>query len=454
MPGTVTIFAGGAELDNWTDFTLSRSKEDLTGSLSLTLFMEYVPGSPVAVSGAVGNEILVYIGNNIAFTGKIDKRTGTGDKHGRSGTKDTPDKASNEKSSGTGSVSIGPNEYSVKFQARGKSKIFVDSSHKHPTGQMDAPTTQDVVNKLVEGTNVSVQWMATAIKLDKVRFRDGATLWEELQRVGNENAYFMYQTRDGQLRVTDDTGRTAGDPLILGDNILTFSAEQSEDNDRKEIKVKGQRIPKDKWGRDAVTTTVRDVTSATSTNEAPITIQHYGDGTPEALERRATFEANKRISSSKTVTIEVFHVQSNGNPWDVGNVHYVEVPPEGLFEAMECTSLEYTVDAKETLRTKLTLAPLPTASVGGGSTDSAFGFGDIANTFVSTLVSFGASRRAQFGVTYQPGVYPASWGSAELSITNPKKSVYTLTTLSSVLTLDSEEITPVRLPISFRDNPA
>jgi hypothetical protein len=368
--------------------------------------------------------------------------------HGTDDTKDTP--RGTNTGGLTGSVDIGPDEYTVKFQVRGATKAFVDSSHKHKSGQMNQPTTKDVVSTLVEDSDIKIEWLATDIKLDKVRFRDGATIWEELQRVGNENSYFIYQTRDGKLRVTDDTGRTTGDALILGENVLRFSAEQSEDEDRGEIKVKGQRTPKDTWGRDAVANTFKIVQNSASTNKAPVTLQHYGDATDEALERRANFEANKRVSASKSITIEVFHVQSNGAPWDVGNVHYVEIPPEGIYDAFECTGVDYDVNAKDTLKTTLTLAPLPSAGVGGGST----GF-DINNLVpaISELVSFGLSRKALLGITVQPGQFPASWGSAELSIIEPAKSVYQKNKKNNTdLGLDDAEAVPLKLPPAFQEN--
>ena len=67
-----------------------------------------------------------------------------------------------------------------------------------------------------------------------------------------------------------------------------------------------------------------------------------------AIERRARFEmAAKRSAKSKKITIEVFHVQTpSGSPWDIGDTHYVEVPPEGIFDVFEVTELELPVDAE------------------------------------------------------------------------------------------------------------
>jgi prophage tail gpP-like protein len=397
----------------------------MTGSLKLNIFFGYMPNTPVFTSAAAGKEVAVYVGGGLAFAGVVDKRTGAGVRSGEADSKDSGPSGFDR------SVDIGPDQYNVSLTARGKTKVLVDSSHRHPTTNILKTTNKEAIEKLLEGSNISLEWLATTIQLDKVRLRDGGRVVDEIHNICNENAHFVYETRDGKLRVTDDTARVQGDPLVLGDNILTFSASQGEDSGRSEIKVKGQRIPKDTWGEDAVLKTFKILSDAASTNKAPVIIQHYGDATDEALQRRAEFEANKRTSASKEVRIKVFHVQANSAPWDVGNLHYVEIPPEGLFDVMECTGVEYSVDATKELSTTLTLAPVPTRGPGGISA----GFGLISNA-IQELAAVGLSRKAAAGVETAPGDYPGTWGGAQLGIPDPATSVFNVLTsvVSSLLT--------------------
>ena len=74
-------------------------------------------------------------------------------------------------------ISIGPNEYTIHLTARGKTKRLIDSSHQHPTTNMMQPTTKEVVEKLIEPWKTQLDWKAEVIKLDKMRFRDGAAWW-------------------------------------------------------------------------------------------------------------------------------------------------------------------------------------------------------------------------------------------------------------------------------------
>src|SRR5262245_8480723 len=220
----IVIIVGGAVLDTWTEMTLNRKKDDLTGTLNVTIFAGAMSSGPIIRSARAGAEIQCYIAGQLAFTGTVDKRTGSGAKSGEKGTKE----AGKPHQGASKSVTIGPNEYTVKLSARGKTKRLIDSAHQHPTTNMMQPTTKEVVEKLIEPWKIQLEWKGEVIKLDKMRFRDGARVVDELHRVAMENCYFMHETRDGKLRVTDGVGGGGGEALILGQNILRFSAEQPE----------------------------------------------------------------------------------------------------------------------------------------------------------------------------------------------------------------------------------
>lgn len=452
----VVITIGGSEVTQWTEMTLTRKKENLTGELDLTLFGGSMPSMPILREILASSPIEVYVAGQLAFTGTVDRRSGNGhngsDKHGNRHHKGGGSAhvqsshgtlhhggGHHKGASGQGAAShpglnLGPNQYLIKVQARGKCKRLIDSSHQHPTTNMMQPTTKEVVEKLVEPWKVPVQFLGEVIKLDKVRFRDGARVIDELHRIGMENAYFMYETRDGKLKVTDGVGSQSGsgDPLILGQNILTFEAEQSEDQGRSKVKVKGQRTPKDKWGKDAVLKTFKEVQDGWVKSFAPETVQHYGDGDEKTLERRARFEMNKRSSTCKKLTIEVFHVQTpSGQPWDIGDTHYCEIPVEGIFDVFEVTELVYYVDHEKTVKTKLTLSPPPSGGAGGAA--GGFGLSSISQTL-------GMARAGQAGFAMAAGSYPAPWTAPMLS----ELPVETL--VEAAAKQQPEELTPERTP--------
>ena len=452
----VEIFIDGEELTGYTGLSLSRSKDELTGSAEIELFYNYSPERPIFVNAGSGRKVEIYIGGFVAFTGRIDKRSGSGHhnakntktgKHGKG-------RGSSPESSGdkVASIGIGANEYTVQLTARGKTKYLIDSSHQHKTTNMLKPTTKKAVETLVEPFGVELEWMGTEIELDKVRFRDGARVIDELHRVAIENGYYMYETREGKLRVTDGLPTAFGDDLLLGENILRFTAEQNEELAKSEITVKGQRNEKNVWGEAAVLDdTISVVKDKAVSSYIPVTVQHYGNGTREALERRARFEANKRMTKAKKFTVEVFHVQPQRlEPWDIGLLHYVECPPEGIFDVLECTGLKYEVQPDQTLNTTLTLSPPP-----AGATKPADGLASFASP-LADYAAQGDARRQSAGITFEGYAYPVPWGSPVLSVESGPLSA-ALALVEGVAGLasfkkDDEDKSPAKLPPSFEED--
>ena len=380
----VRVFVDKNELTGYTDLTLSRSKDALTGELNIGVFMGWMPTEQVLVGAQRGKEILVYIGGHLVFTGLIDRR------------KDT------------GTVSVDASQYSVNFSCRGKTKYLIDSSHQHPTCTMLRATARSAVEELLSPFGVRLKWEAIDLQFDKIRFRDGGRVVDELQRIAEQAGLFLYESRDGQLKVTDGKSVITGEPLVLGTNILQFSTDQAEDPERSEILVKGQRTETNIWGDSAVLKTMEKAANSVVNGFSPITVQLYGNASPEALKRRVQYEANKRSASAKKITLDVFHVQqTTGEPWDIGDLHYVEIPPAGVFGLMEVIDLTYTVQADQTLKTSLTLSPAP-VSYGGAGAGSGFLSGlpeiDLGS-------SAGISRAGSLGVSVAASV----WGSPALA---------------------------------------
>lgn len=449
------IFIGGEELVTYTSAQLQRTKKQMTGSLTVEIFLGYVPSKPVIVNAVRGKEILVYVMGELAFTGIIDKRRGrTVDSQPRESNGRFAYAGGEGSMAGTdgGDVSVNFSQgqgYTVTLTARGRTKYLIDSSHSSPTGFFKNTSDKKVIEELVKEHNVVLQWDGAEIDEPKVTLRDGNRIYNEIFERCNQNCHFAYETRDGKLLVTDGTNGSVGDDIILGYNILNFSAEQSEDKANSEITVKGHRTARDVWGKDAIVQPVQSVSDSWVGANIPLTIQHYGDATNEGLQRRAKFEADRRAAESKSVNVTVFHVaQQGGTPWDIGTVHYVEIPPEGIFDVLECVSLTYSVDAKGTLETQLELAPPPSQGISGGAAGIGSGLLSAANNLLADLTTKGVARRVQAGVSIIGGQYPSSWTSAALSaIANPLSAITSV--VNSLLSNEDEKPPsqpPMRLP--------
>lgn len=453
MVKPVHIFIDRQELLGFTSMNLRRNKNEMTGELTIKVFMGWLPTVPVMVDATKGKEVLVYIGGHLAFTGFIDRRKDTSKNtqprgsDGRFVKKGSVDTDSGATNSGSMQDGLGPNNYEVEFKARGKTKYLIDCSQQHPTSTMLRVTNREALETLVQPWGTEIVWEASEDQLDKVRFRDGAHVSDEIQRLAEDSSLYVTETRDGRLRITDGAYTETGEPLVLGTNILQFSTDQAEDQEQSEVLVKGQRIEVTSWGEAAVLPTQLKVRSTLDTAFRPLTVQHYGNATPEALAKRAQYEANKRSSISKQVLIEAFHVQqTTGAPWDLGVLHYVEIPPANVFELMEVTELEYIVTADKTLMTKLTFAPAPVKLTSGNTSEF---LGDVAD--VNDIVGRAASRRAQFGVT-GTGL---DWGGPAFQfievLTNPLAALTTVASEFLGGVTGQGERPPLELPPSYKE---
>lgn len=428
MDKPVRVFIDRKELTSYTSLSLTRKKDALTGELSLDVFMGWLPSEPTLVEATRGREILVYVGGHLAFTGAIDRRSGTGQKSANS-------------ESSTRTLNIGADEYKVSFQARGKTKCIVDSSHQHPTSTMLRPTSRGVFEKLVEPWGIELDWQADDLDLDRVRFRDGARVGDELQRIAEQCSLYVHETADGRMRVTDKARTVTGEPIVLGVNILKFQADQSEDTERSQITVKGQRTKVGDWGDLAVIPTLTEMQNKSVESFIPINVQVHGDASPAILDKRTRYEANKRSSQSKQVKLEVFHVQqTTGQPWDIGDLHYVEIPPEGVFDVMEVIELTYNVST-DGLTTSLTLSPPPI-----GAVSAADGFLSDVPALNSAL-SNAVSRRSAAGVSFNG---TSAWGGPVLEILEAvlQPLIQAETLLSDIGPKASAP--PLTLPASFK----
>ncbi|MBG0811209.1 hypothetical protein IY145_17780 [Methylosinus sp. H3A] len=322
MADPFEILVAGQKVTGWTEAKLSRKREALTGSLNFSLFYPSTPSAPTLRAVKAGAEIVVKVAGAVAFTGSVDARKAKGRA---------------KKSEGgelNVSTSIGKDSYSIEITARGKAKSLIDSSHSHPTGTMKQVTSADIVRKLIAPHGLKlIDNALDTIKLEKARFRDGASILSEITRFTREHNLLCHETRDGSLQIIKPGSEPRGADLVLGRNILSFEASQSEDTSNSSVTVKGQRTGAAQHGTDAIKRSITaTLEGSTPAVFRPYVLQLTGDATDERLKARAQAEFRERQEASKEITVDVFGVtQSGGAPWDIGVKHYVEIPSEGIF---------------------------------------------------------------------------------------------------------------------------
>jgi len=221
-PFVVTI--GGMMTGGWTSAKLRRARKEMTGTLTLECFYGSIPASPVLRNIASGAEVQVLVAGNVAFSGLVDRRNGRGKKRGKGGA--SSNKGANDDATFQRSVEIGKDSYTITVTARGKAKRLVDSSHDHPQGMMRNVTVPEIFRKLIQNFNVELEDKSNnTTKIERAVFRDGGLVHNELRRWGTEANLNIFESREGKLSLTAPGQEQQGVDLILGQNILEFSAE-------------------------------------------------------------------------------------------------------------------------------------------------------------------------------------------------------------------------------------
>ena len=352
---------GRRELSGWTSLDLKLSKNATTNSASIGVFLGYMPDGPILDEVVRGQEVLVYVGSNLVFTGSIDRRKDEGDV----------------------SLEVGDDSYSVTLDCRGKAKALVDESYQGATTVLDTTDRQEI-ERLVSSLGLQLVWDAAETALSRVRYRNGAAVFKEIDRLAENSALYFYEDELGRVVVTDNaTAADLGDNIVLGENVLSFNASQLGDKERAAIKVKGVENVKGSWGRAAVVGRQALLQDDASKNKAAVTVNVFGNADDTTLQRRAAYEGNKQASLTKNITVNVFGVcQTDNEAWRVGGKHFVSLPPAGVSGVFEITDVAYTVQSDAKLTTKLTFSPEPAASGAAQSTGLASldALGDVATT--------------------------------------------------------------------------
>ena len=173
------VFIAEKELVGYTSATLKRSKQEMTGTLTLDIFMGYLPNEPILKEAISGAEENVYVGGYLAFSGELDRR----------------------EDSGT-TMDVGAESYTLTLSARGKTKRLVDTSHKEEKTILNV-TNREIFSRLMAGTRVSLDWQASVTNVGRFRLHDGGRVFDELRRVCELTYLYMYETTNGKLKVVD-----------------------------------------------------------------------------------------------------------------------------------------------------------------------------------------------------------------------------------------------------------
>jgi prophage tail gpP-like protein len=331
----IRVEVDGEEYTEFTSMTLERSKDDMTCSGSLVMSWQgaegFNSGRPPMEKMTDGAKIVIYLDDQKAATGRIDKRQGKGT----------------------------PTSYTLTLTFRGLAAALVDSSADHPSGQENKKSPGDVAKKLMDGYEPKLI-DKSGEKRAAPRFvvREGETIERAIRTATREYGLVAYENEDGDVVLDKRDGDEGKGPdLFLGDSFTEFDVSRNIAPRFSKITAKGSSIATDKkYGKDA-----EELASVAIDKYVKYKREFHlltdGDQDHDSLKKRALTEARRRAANAVDVTLTLDSFSdTDGKLWKVGRLHQVRIPIETLDEQLQVKTVRFQLTGEE-LQTEISLCP-------------------------------------------------------------------------------------------------
>jgi len=324
MNNPIVISIGGNDYSGWTKAKVSRSIDAMAGSFSMSVafegadFINQVVGTREIKKGS---ECTVSIAGQLVITGSLEKRKSSGSK----------------------------TRYTLSVEGRSKTKRLIKSSPKGKEIQFNNRKRTDIVKKIASDLGVEVKDKSNdSSKVYRHIMSDGITAGQEIYNVAREAGIQLSDDENGNLVILNPDGDGQGDDIELGVNIEEWTADLSEEDEKKEYQAAGHSVPTDnKYGKDAVNAAVKAIEETFKSPEIR-RIRVDSDVDVDTLKKRAALEARRSSAESNSITIKTKDItQKNGKLWSPNTKHRVSIWVDGIDIVMLLKSVEWEFDKGE-----------------------------------------------------------------------------------------------------------
>lgn len=335
----MTVNINGYE--GWTSVSVSRSVDDMAGTFELSVCMDR-PQSQYMSTPALSEDqpCTITVFGQTVITGFIDKRVGT----------------------------CGPEDYTLTLSGRSKTRNCIDCSSIHDTGQYNNQTSSAIVQDLAGKLGVTV---LNQLSEDPVHprfiFRDGEYAERTIRTCCREFGITATDDEQGNLVLKEIGKRGGGSPLILGQNIHSYTVSKDVSERYSEYIAKGQSVPTDdNYGKQA-SDIVRKIQDSGVNTYRPLILHMDGDSDNKKVDKRGKMEATRRTGEGIEVSIVAPSWQQEGGAiWQPDTLHYIDIPLEGVAETMLLKAVNFRL-SNDAYETDLTFVPPQTYTAAASS---------------------------------------------------------------------------------------
>lgn len=327
----VELAIGGTVYGGWTDVSVTRAIDALTGSFSLSLSSkEDAAGALLAIRA--DDRCQLRIGGETVIDGWVDAV----------------------------SPSIDPEQHGIRVEGRDKTADLADCSAIHKPGSWSNAKIEAIAAELTKPFGIKVTAKAdTGAAIRKFALQQGETVFTALERLLRFRGLLMVTTAVGDLEIIAVSSGAPVGTLALGVNIKSASGRQDHRDRFSDYIVKGQAAGDDeRHGK-----TVSQIKGEAKDNDVrryrPLLLiaEEQSDGASAAT--RAKFEAGVRAGRSCGADVEVagWRVAAGGALWSVNSQVRLICAPAGFADDVLLISGVTFSKNEGGTTTRLTLAP-------------------------------------------------------------------------------------------------
>lgn len=329
MTAAVRLLVNGREYGGWKQVEITAGLDRMARDFTLEVTDRW-PGQTSLRPIQPGDICTVFIGDDRIITGYIDG---------------TP-------------LRYDARSVSLSVQGRSRTADLVDCAPLHATGQIKQKTVEQIAHVLAEPYGIPVVAdVDTGSIIPTHHINPGETVAESLDRLLQLRQLLATDDAEGRLVLTRAGMKRADTALVVGQNILTASAELDMRDRFSEYRVKGQRSGSDTDHGAAVSAQMGVSTDGAVTRKRVHVETARGQADIAACRRQAEWVAAHRAAQTYKViyTVQGWR-QASGALWEPNRVVRVTDPVIGWDQDMVIGEVVYGL-SDSGMTSTLTVAP-------------------------------------------------------------------------------------------------
>jgi prophage tail gpP-like protein len=271
----VRLHLAGQSYGGWQSIHIKRGLEQVAGTFELSV-SERWPGQDVPRPIRPGAACTLRVDGRTVITGWVDDV----------------------------SVSYDAREHTVSVSGRDATGDLVDCSA--PSTQFALFTLAEIAEQLCQPYGIGVINRAgRGLPFQRMKNNEGDTVFEALEAAARCRGVLLLSDGQGNLVISRVAGQRVRTPLVLGENILSMSAQFSDRDRFSEYTIKGQTVGTDDWSGESAAQPAGRAVDKAITRHRPLTVLAEEQADGATAQERAEWERNVRYGRSRSLSVTV-----------------------------------------------------------------------------------------------------------------------------------------------------